>query len=151
MPSGIVDTSRGFFEEIVHPLMERHFPEAATQMACGVFGYGSEVLFFDDELSRDHHWGLRVDILLPDAMHRELSGAILGTLVPELPQEYGGIPLRDAHVSGHGIAPESLQAFLRRVAQPFLHRQPVAARLGNLLAVLIEEQLVGEALRRRAA
>ncbi|HJP32261.1 MAG: DUF4037 domain-containing protein [Candidatus Latescibacteria bacterium] len=114
MPSGIVDTSRGFFEEIVHPLMERHFPEAATQMACGVFGYGSEVLFFDDELSRDHHWGLRVDILLPDAMHRELSGAILGTLVPELPQEYGGIPLRDAHVSGHGIAPESLQAFLRR-------------------------------------
>jgi hypothetical protein len=114
VPSGIVDTSRGFFEEVVHPLIERSFPDVAAHMACGVFGLGSEALFLDDELSRDHHWGLRVDILLPDAMHRESSSAILETIVPELPHEFGGVSLRDAHVAGHGIAPESMQAFLRR-------------------------------------
>jgi hypothetical protein len=83
-------------------------------MACGVFGYGSEALFFDDELSRDHHWGLRVDVLLPDAVHRELGTALLETIGPELPDAFGGIALRDGHVAGHGIAPESLQAFLGR-------------------------------------
>ncbi len=114
MTSGIVNISRGFFEDIIRPLIEQHFPDVAEQMACGVYGYGSEALFLDDELSRDHHWGLRVDILLPDAMHRQLSGAILETIVPELPPQYGGVALRDAHVTGHGIAPESLQAFLRR-------------------------------------
>ena len=114
MASGIVDTSRRFFEQIVRPAMERHFPEAAAQMACGVYGYGSEALYLDDELSRDHHWGLRVDMLLPDSLHRRLGGAILERLVPELPEQFEGVRLRDAHVAGHGIAPESLPAFLRR-------------------------------------
>ena len=114
MPSPIVATSRRFFEQIVQPAMERRFPQAAAQMACGVFGYGSEALYRDDELSRDHHWGLRVDMLLPDAMHRELGGAILEALEPELPESFEGVALRDAHVAGHGIAPESLTAFLTR-------------------------------------
>lgn len=114
MPHGIVDTSRGFFREVVLPLMERCFPAVAGQMACGVFGYGSEALYRDDELSRDHHWGLRVDMLLPDALHRQLGAAILARIGRELPAAYGGVALRDAHVEGHGIAPESLQAFLQR-------------------------------------
>ena len=37
------------------------------------------------------------------------------------------------------------------VAQPFLDGEAVALRLGNLLALLVEEQLVVEAFRRRAA
>lgn len=114
MPSGIVDTSRGFFTDVVQPLMERLAPDAASRMACGVFGYGSEALFRDDDLSRDHHWGLRVDMLLPDEVHRESAGAILERIVPELPADYQGFPLREGHVAGHGIAPESLQAFLSR-------------------------------------
>ena len=43
------------------------------------------------------------------------------------------------------------EAFLRGVAQPFLDRQAVALRLADLLRLLVEEQLVGEALGRRAA
>lgn len=114
MSSGIVDTSREFFEDIVRPLMETHFPGVASDMACGVFGYGSEALYLDDDLSRDHHWGLRVDMLLPDDVHQSQGAAILDRIVPELPDSFGGIALRDAHVSGHGIAPESLPAFLQR-------------------------------------
>jgi hypothetical protein len=77
MSSGIVDTSRDFFEDIVRPLMETHFPGVASNMACGVFGYGSEALYLDDDLSRDHHWGLRVDMLLPDDVHQRQAAAIL--------------------------------------------------------------------------
>ena len=39
----------------------------------------------------------------------------------------------------------------RRIAQPVLDREPVALGLGDLLALLVEEQLVVEALRRPAA
>ena len=46
---------------------------------------------------------------------------------------------------------ELRQAFRRGVAQPFLHRQPVAAAFADLLRLLVEEQFVGEAGGRLAA
>ena len=46
---------------------------------------------------------------------------------------------------------EQRQAFRAGVAQPFLDGQPVAFRLGDFLAVLVEEQLVVKAFRRQAA
>ena len=46
---------------------------------------------------------------------------------------------------------ELRQAFRRGVAQPFLDRQAVALRLADLLRLLVEEQFIGEAVRRRAA
>ena len=46
---------------------------------------------------------------------------------------------------------ELRQRFRRGIAQPVLHRQAVALRLADLLRVLVEEQLVGQRFRRRAA
>ena len=66
----IVDTSRAFFEEVVQPILERDIPDIAGQAACGMFGYGSECYGMDDQVSRDHHFGLRVDMLLPDELHQ---------------------------------------------------------------------------------
>src|SRR5438270_12340666 len=43
------------------------------------------------------------------------------------------------------------EARLAAVAQPFLATDPVAFRLGDLLAPLVEEQLILEALGRAAA
>lgn len=77
MSVDIIAVSRRFFEQAVRPLLERSFPEEARQMACGVFGYGSECLGMDDAVSRDHHWGLRIDALMPDALFRGRSGEIL--------------------------------------------------------------------------
>src|SRR5450631_1738305 len=46
---------------------------------------------------------------------------------------------------------ETRQAFRAGIAQPFIDGEPIALRLGNLLPVLVEEKLVVEAFRRRAA
>ena len=56
-------------------------------------------------------------------------------------------PLRRLRLAIH----EQRQAFGRRVAQPLVDGEAVALRLGNLLALLVEEELVVEAFRRRAA
>ncbi len=110
----IIATSQRFFDGVVLPLLERHFPEESQHMACGLFGYGSECLRMDDDLSRDHHWGLRIDALLPDALFRERAAAIRDRISAELPSQFEGIELRHGHVAGAGLAPESLEAFLGR-------------------------------------
>src|SRR5215468_8477460 len=46
---------------------------------------------------------------------------------------------------------EQRQAFRARIAQPFLDGEAIALRLRNLLALVVQEQFVIEALRRPAA
>ena len=66
----------------------------------------------DDDLSRDHHWGLRIDALLPDAIFREHAASIRDKISAELPDQFEGFELRQGHVEGAGSsAPESLEGF----------------------------------------
>ena len=51
MSETIVDISRAFFHEVVHPILQQHFPAETARTAFGVFGYGSEALRLDDEYS----------------------------------------------------------------------------------------------------
>jgi len=110
----IVAVSRRFFQQVVLPILEREFPEAASQAAFGIFGLGSEAYGLDDALSRDHHWGLRIDAVLPDALYLRDEGRLRTELPGYLPHEFEGQSLREGHVAGAGLAPESLPAFLRR-------------------------------------
>src|SRR3712207_6887874 len=57
----------------------RHCPAEARVAACGRIGYGSECLGVDDEVSRDHHWGPRVDVLLPQTTFEERGPGVLAT------------------------------------------------------------------------
>src|ERR1700682_2372248 len=77
MQDSIVDVSREFFQEIVLPIMEREFPNETAQTAFGMFGYGSEVLGMDDEFSRDHHWGIRINALMPDDLYQARAAEIM--------------------------------------------------------------------------
>lgn len=114
MSTSIRDTSRRFFREIVLPVLEREFPEETAQTAFGLFGYGSEAYGMDDEISRDHHWGLRIDALMPASVFRDRRDAIMACVAAALPASFEGIPLREGHVSGAGLAPDSLEGFLVR-------------------------------------
>jgi hypothetical protein len=114
MSESIIDISRAFFEEIVKPILLKHFPAETERTAFGIFGYGSEALRLDDEYSRDHHWGLRIDALMPADLFEGKGQEIVETLSANLPASYHGHSLREAHLVGAGLAPDNLQAFLRR-------------------------------------
>ena len=114
MSDSIIDISHDFFEEIVKPILEKYFPEETAQTAFGVFGYGSEALRLDDEYSRDHHWGLRIDALMPEETFETRRQVIMETLQAKLPDSYQGHSLREAHLAGAGLAPDNLNAFLKR-------------------------------------
>ncbi len=114
MPESIIDISRHFFTELVLPILQEHFPEETSQTAFGVFGYGSEALGLDDALSRDHHWGLRIDALMPAEIFQNRRVEMAQTLADRLPHSYLGHSLREGHLAGAGFAPDSLSAYLER-------------------------------------
>lgn len=114
MSESIIDVSRHFFEQIVKPILQEHFPRETAQTAFGVFGYGSEALNLDDEYSRDHHWGLRIDALMPDDIFQNKREEIMRVVSANLPATFQGHSLREGHVAGAGLAPDSLPAFLGR-------------------------------------
>ncbi len=112
--SQILEMSRDFFFDVALPILTEHFPKDMQAAACGFFGYGSECLGMDDDYSRDHHFGLRVNMLLPSEVFAARGEAILTTLAQKLPETYRGVSLRSGHEKGAGVSPESLEGFLTR-------------------------------------
>lgn len=88
-PSG-TELSRAYFEQVVEPLVRRRWPD--LPLAAARLGTGSEVLGLDDAMSRDHDWGLRLNLLVPD----DLVTAVDAHLGEHLPESFAGHPTRFA-------------------------------------------------------
>ena len=65
-----MDLSRTYFREVVLPRLERDHPELLPRLAAGLVGNGSDCFGYDDEISRDHDWGVEYFLWLPE----ELAG-----------------------------------------------------------------------------
>lgn len=114
MGQSIIDISHQFFDEIVKPILLEHFPDETAQTAFGVFGYGSEVLGLDDEYSSDHHWGLRINALIPDYLVSIRKERMLQTVADNLPPTYHGHSLREGYTGVASLEIDSLEGFLKR-------------------------------------
>lgn len=57
-----IELSRRFYTDIVRPWLAETAPD--LRHTAALIGSGSELLGFDDETSRDHNWGPRVQIIL---------------------------------------------------------------------------------------
>jgi len=55
--------SQEFIRSILLPLLQAELQEDYDRIAVAVVGTGSDVLGLDDEISRDHHWGPRANVM----------------------------------------------------------------------------------------
>lgn len=85
------ELARQFHADVVAPLLARSMP--GLRYAAGRLGSGSDVLGFDDEMSRDHDWGCRLTLLVGER-DRDAVPAVRGLLEEKLPECYRGFPVR---------------------------------------------------------
>ena len=62
-----LELSRAFFLETALPDLREKFPDVAEKAAAGLAGNGSECFGYDDELSRDHDWGVDFFLWVPES------------------------------------------------------------------------------------
>jgi len=82
------ELSRLFYLEVVGPILRRQFPGLAHSAA--LIGYGSDTIGLDDARSRDHMWGPRMVLLLPEEDFAARSAAVDAALRAGLPPSLRG-------------------------------------------------------------
>lgn len=87
-----------FFYEIIEPMLDAGYPD--LQYAAAFLGGGSEVLGYDDEISKDHDWGLRLNLFVRD---EQLSGQIDQFFRDELPGDFLGFSTHWGEADDKGV------------------------------------------------
>lgn len=87
-----LDLSEDFYWEIVRPIIAKRFPQLLEKHAAGLIGYGSDVLGYDDDLSRDHEWGARCYIWLLDSDYDEYATSLNQAFDEGVPTLFKGYP-----------------------------------------------------------
>ncbi|MBP9711662.1 MAG: DUF4037 domain-containing protein [Candidatus Pacebacteria bacterium] len=80
--------SKLYYEKEVRPILDKSFPD--LKYSAGLFGWGSEVLGYDTEISRDHNWGPRVFIFLGEKDYSKLKDKIDKLLAEKLSYNFMG-------------------------------------------------------------
>ncbi len=90
-----------FYQREVRPILSKEFPN--LRYSAAVIGWGSEVLGFDNAMSRDHHWGPRVLLFLSKRDHSKLKDKISQTLSNSLPYEFLGYSTNYSKPEPNGV------------------------------------------------
>lgn len=80
-----LELCEGFFNECAKPIIDKYFPN--LQYSAGLIGYGSDVLGYDDEISRDHMWGPRFYMFISENDINK-KDEIFNKFAENLPYEY---------------------------------------------------------------
>lgn len=117
-----LELSRQYFTDCLLPELERSAPALVEQAAFGLVGPGSECYGYDDEISRDHDWGPRLCIWVPEtlpATDTEKLQQIYESL-PATHLGYGPVQRLDTRVPRDGVIPVTgfYRAFLGTAEPP---------------------------------
>lgn len=89
-----LDLAERFFRNAVEPIIARS--HSGLRYAAALIGPGSEVLGYDDVISRDHDWAPRTQIFLAPDDLLAVGQNLRALLDAGLPSSFGGYPVRIA-------------------------------------------------------
>jgi hypothetical protein len=121
-----IELSRRFYSEVVRPWLGRVAP--GLPHSAALVGYGSELLGFDDETSRDHNWGPRVQLFVSEADFERWGRRLVEAFAEAAPADFLGEPIGwrsrpmapaggegAAGSAGHGLEVFTIAAMLERL------------------------------------
>jgi hypothetical protein len=116
-----LEMCQAFWREVGLPLFQRALPQIVECAAAGL-AIDSAAIGWDDDLSRDHDWGPRFDLFVPEASLAE-NGELIRNVLRRLPREFRGtrtVPCRSFsfegqfdHVFGEPIPPREPRGWFR--------------------------------------
>lgn len=112
-----LEVSEKFFWSEVSPLIENFFPKLKGAYTAGLVGYGSDVLGYDDEISRAKAWGPRCYLWLKCGDYDKYAKKIVQVLCDHLPQEFLGFP---TFFKTNDTTPEPAPAQPEEKGKPFV-------------------------------
>lgn len=124
---GGIELARRFHADLVEPWLAATHP--MLRYAAALIGYGSELLGFDDAMSRDHGWGPRVLIFLGEAEFAANADALVTGFSAAAPETFLGAPV------AFPDRPPLRGAGARRDARHGLEVWTLEAALSDLLAL----------------
>jgi hypothetical protein len=86
-----IELSRRFYVDVVRPWLSEVAPD--LRYAAALMGYGSELLGFDDEMSRDHNWGPRVYLVVDRDHFAKYARRLVEEFSRIAPTDYLGEPI----------------------------------------------------------
>lgn len=96
-----LDLAEMFYRRVVADLLEKDFP--GLSYSSGLLGFGSDVLGYDTEISRDHMWGPRLYLFLKEEERTNLEERIDVCLRTNLPARFRGYPVNFSNPDGEGV------------------------------------------------
>ncbi|WP_417309150.1 DUF4037 domain-containing protein [Devosia sp.] len=130
--------SQQFHDEIVRPFLANAAP--GLRSAAALIGYGSELLGFDDETSRDHNWGPRVLIFVSEADFARHADRLVAEFVQAMPTRFAGEPIGwrsrpHPPASGPGAMGHAAHGLEFHVLSQFMARQLGVSSVTGLSAL----------------
>ncbi len=93
--------SEMFYREAVQPVLAQRFGGPAH--TAGLIGFGSDVIGMDDARSRDHMWGPRLVLFLPEEDFAARKDAVFAALQEALPSTFHGYPTSFSKPDAAGV------------------------------------------------
>lgn len=107
------EISVAFIREAVWPVLEAYLGGEAKRVAIAVIGTGSDVSGLDDEISRDHHWGPRANVMFLPGDETTLLPRARDILTTHLPREFRGFTVAQGLVIMTGVCCTGIDDFFR--------------------------------------
>lgn len=105
---GNLACSRWFYEKYGAPMIHEMFPEYEHRIAVGMVGEGSDCFGFDDEISKDHDYGIGFCMWLLPEDDRQI-GEALQKEYDRLLEEY-----RQRLINSRGYEADIIELFLKK-------------------------------------
>jgi hypothetical protein len=106
-----------FIESVLLPVLKESMPDDFDRLAVAVVGTGSDVLGLDDEISRDHHWGPRANVMYLRKDAGKLKNSLNAVFAEKLPPRFRDFDLHVNIGNLTGVCCGAVEDFFQRFLQ----------------------------------